>query len=836
MGLSIGLAVSLHIPAVVVLAWALPDFQLGYALVLLPLLAAGPLATRSLSGTKALAAALVAGLASAALAVASLACGSQILGGAVWALTYPASMQPMPEVPHLGILPQWAVTWGQQDLLAAQPVLAVALGAAALAMRKLPWSDRALRRAIPDSLGGRLRFALLGLTALTFVVGWLGFSALEDMHFRLHQLQLIGRWQTTLDRARVALDADQQADQAAEPGEVVSATFGPTLDSLEHAESYPGVVVDPASIRDLYSHYDDEIDAVRDAYDDYRAHPADPAAADEVRSALGALQSRVAADTLALLDTNDVAHHQRLFVVMIVVGIASSLGLWVSRRTTATVTQPIRELGSHLMRVGQGHFDGRVDPHGPLEMRELAAAVNHMTAELERLSDLERQTFQEQLWRQAFHDPLTGLPNRALFRDRLEQALNRADRRMRSIAVLFLDIDNFKLVNDSLGHEQGDALLLTVAERLQAGLRSGDTAARLGGDEFTLLLEDVSDAEDARAVADRVATVLRAPLVLDGQEVFPTASIGIALSTPRRSRPDSLLRDADVAMYHAKTEGKDRSAVFDETMHELAAERLTLEADLRRAVDRGELRVHYQPIVSLRDRGLVEVEALVRWHHPERGLVSPAEFIPVAEATGLIVPIGQQVLEQACRQVVAWQACYPTEPKLVVSVNLSARQFQHPDLLGDIRRAVGTAGLDPRCLKLEITETTVMQNAEAAVATMNELKTLGIQLAIDDFGTGYSSLGYLKRFPIDTLKIDRSFVSGLGQDAQDTAIVRSVLALARSLGLSVTAEGIETTGQEKQLAQLDCDRGQGYLFARPLPASELDAILFGNGPAMRLAA
>jgi diguanylate cyclase (GGDEF)-like protein len=788
-GLSIGLAVSLHIPVVVVLVWLRPDIQLGYPLVLLPLLAAGPLASRSRSSTRALGAALVAGLVSAGVAVASLGFGSQSLGGMVWALVYPTSRQPMPELPHLAVLPEWAFTWAQQDLLVAQPVVAVVLGAAALGMRRIAWSPRVLRRAIPDSLGGRLRVALVGLTALTFVVGWLGFSALEDMHFRLH-----------------------------------------------HTESYPGVVMDPASIRELYAHYDEEIDAVRDAYDDYRAQPGDPEAADKVRSALSALRSDVDADTVALLDTNDVAHHQRLFLVMIAVGIASSLGLWVSGRTTSTVTQPIRELGSHLMRVAQGQFDGRVEPHGPREMRELGGAVNHMTAELERLSDVERQTFQRQLWRQAFHDPLTGLPNRALFRDRLEQALNRADRRMRSVAVLFLDIDNFKLVNDSLGHEQGDALLLTVAERLQSCLRAGDTAARLGGDEFTLLLEDVSDAEDARAVADRVAAALRAPLVLEGQEVFPTASIGIALSTPRRSRPDSILRDADVAMYHAKADGKDRSAVFDETMHEQAAERLTLEADLRRAVDRGELLVHYQPIVSLKDRAVVEVEALVRWQHPERGLVSPGEFIPVAEATGLIVPIGQQVLEQACRQVAAWQTRYPTEPKLVVSVNLSARQFQQPDLLEDIRRAVGAAGLEPHCLKLEITESTVMHDAEAAVTTMNGLKTLGIQLAIDDFGTGYSSLGYLKRFPIDTLKIDRSFVSGLGQDAQDTAIVRSVLALARSLGLSVTAEGIETTAQEAQLAELDCDRGQGYLFARPLAARDVEAILLGDSPAARLAA
>jgi diguanylate cyclase (GGDEF)-like protein len=828
-----GLAVSLHIPAMVVLAWLRPDLQLGYPLVLLPLLAAGPLASRSRSSARALAAAIVAGLVSAGVTITSLAFGSQVLGEVVWALVYPTSMQPVPDLPHLAILPESAFTWGQQDLLVAQPLVAVILGAAALGLRRMAWPQRVLRRAIPDSLGGRLRVALVGLTALTFVVGWLGFAALEDMHFRLHQLQLIGRWQSVLDRASAALDVDQQADAAAGPGAAASRHFAATFDSLEHTESYPGVVVDPASIRELYAHYDQEIDAVRDAYDDYRAQPGDPETADKVRSALSALRSDVDADTLALLDTNDVAHHQRLFLVLIAVGIASSLGLWVSGRTTSTVTQPIRELGSHLMRVAQGQFDGRVDPHGPREMRELGLAVNHMTAELERLSEVERQTFQQQLWRQAFHDPLTGLPNRALFRDRLEQALNRAERRMRSVAVLFLDIDNFKLVNDSLGHEQGDALLLTVAERLQACLRVADTAARIGGDEFTLLLEEVSDVEDARAVADRVAAALRAPLVLAGQEVFPTASIGIALSAPRRSRPESVLREADIAMYQAKAEGKDRAAVFDETMHAQAAERLTLEADLRRAIDRGELLVHYQPIVSLRDRAIVEVEALVRWQHPERGLVSPAEFIPVAEATGLIVPIGQQVLEQACRQVVAWQTRDPAQPNLVVSVNLSARQFQHPGLLADIRRAVGAAGLDPHCLKLEITESTVMQDAEAAVAIMHELKTLGIQLAIDDFGTGYSSLGYLKRFPIDTLKIDRSFVNGLGQDAQDTAIVRSVLALARSLGLSVTAEGIETTAHETQLAALECDRGQGYLFARPLAARDVDTILFGDRPAAR---
>jgi diguanylate cyclase (GGDEF)-like protein len=448
-----------------------------------------------------------------------------------------------------------------------------------------------------------------------------------------------------------------------------------------------------------------------------------------------------------------------------------------------------------------------------------------MTAELERLSAVERQSFQEQLWHQAFHDPLTGLPNRALFRDRLEQALARADRQLQSLAILVLDLDNFKLVNDSLGHEQGDALLLSVAERLRTCLRGGDTAARLGGDEFTLLLEEVAGLDGAIHVAERLAEVLRAPLVLGGHDIVPTVSIGIALSAPRHSRPESLLRDAELAMYRAKADGKDRFAVFDRAMHAHAAERLSIEGDLRRALDRGELRVQYQPIVALPDGEIVEFEALVRWHHPERGSVAPAEFIPVAEETGLIVPIGQLVLEQACRQAKDWHQRWPMEPPLVMSVNLSARQFQHPGLVDDIRDALEAAGLDAAYLKLELTESMVMQDVQAATQTLRRLKALGIQLAIDDFGTGYSSLGYLKRFPIDTLKVDRSFVDGLEQDPRNRAIVRSVLALARNLGLTVTAEGVETVAQLRILEKLQCDRGQGYLFARPQTAAEVDELL-----------
>ncbi|MGH2366569.1 MAG: putative bifunctional diguanylate cyclase/phosphodiesterase [Chloroflexota bacterium] len=440
----------------------------------------------------------------------------------------------------------------------------------------------------------------------------------------------------------------------------------------------------------------------------------------------------------------------------------------------------------------------------------------------------ERKRYERELAQLAFHDPLSGLPNRALFLDRLERALARAERHHRPVAVLFLDVDNFKVVNDSLGHGVGDQLLVTVAERIQTCLRAEDTAARLGGDEFTVLLEDVTAGHEAEAVAERIAATLQVPIVLQGREVVVTASIGIAFSAPGRDRPDGLLRHADLAMYRAKTAGKARWAVFDQSMNDAAVERLELETDLRRALDREEFRVYYQPITHLGSRRITEVEALVRWEHPQRGLVSPAQFIPVAEETGLIVPLGQWVLEEACRQTRIWHRECPAQPgeaPLTVSVNLSARQFQHPELVEDIARVLDETGIDSRSLKLEITESVVMANADAAVLTLHRLKDLGVQLAIDDFGTGYSSLSYLKRFPVDTLKIDRSFVDRLGQNPQDTAIVQSVVALAKTLRLSLTAEGVETAEQLGHLQELGCDRGQGYYFARPLPAVQVVTLL-----------
>jgi diguanylate cyclase (GGDEF)-like protein len=421
-------------------------------------------------------------------------------------------------------------------------------------------------------------------------------------------------------------------------------------------------------------------------------------------------------------------------------------------------------------------------------------------------------------------DPLTGLPNRTLFLNHLEQGLARAERWPRPVGVLFLDLDNFKVINDSLGHQGGDLLLVEIARRIRGCVRDNDTVARLGGDEFTVLVEDIEGVDEATALAERVAVTLRQPVRLGEREIFVSASVGVALSRPGKDGPESLLRNADMAMYQAKANGKARHAVFDQSMEARALARLELETDLRHALERDELRVYYQPITALADGHIAEMEALIRWEHPVRGMISPDEFIPIAEETGLIVALGQWVLEMACRQGAAWREAYPQEPP-VMSVNLSGRQFQHPSLVADIGHTLLQSGLAPSALKLEITESVIMHDAEATIVALHQLKQLGIQLAIDDFGTGYSSLSYLKRFRVDTLKVDRSFVHGVGQDAMDTAIVQSVVALAKALHLDVTAEGIETQAQRSELLALGCDRGQGYLFAKPLPANEMDMLL-----------
>lgn len=439
----------------------------------------------------------------------------------------------------------------------------------------------------------------------------------------------------------------------------------------------------------------------------------------------------------------------------------------------------------------------------------------------------ERKEAEERLVYQAFHDPLTDLPNRALFMDRLHIALARAARRDEEAAILFLDLDRFKVVNDSLGHEAGDRLLVAVAQRLKTCLREGDTAARLGGDEFIILLEDVHSVDEAVAVADRVAGELRRPFTIDHREVFVTASIGITISRPMQRRSLDLLREADIAMYQAKARGKAGWAVFDAEMGTAAMKRLELETDLRRAIERHEFEVYYQPAIDLDDGRVAAMEALVRWRHPERGLVSPIEFITLCEETGLIVPLGRAVLEQACTQGVQWRERYGAGAPSV-SVNLSARQVEHPAIVDDIAAILDRTGLPAPMLTLEVTETFAVQDAESNRETLQRLKSLGVHLAIDDFGRGYSSLGYLKQLPVDILKIDRTFVQNLDHDPEDAAIVAAVTTLAHTLGMRVTAEGVETAQQVERIRTLGVDLGQGYFFSKPLTAELATALLEMN--------
>jgi diguanylate cyclase (GGDEF)-like protein/PAS domain S-box-containing protein len=441
----------------------------------------------------------------------------------------------------------------------------------------------------------------------------------------------------------------------------------------------------------------------------------------------------------------------------------------------------------------------------------------HLIFQIQDITDRKRD--QEQLLHDAFHDALTGLPNRALFMDHVKMAIQRSRRSGdRLFAALFLDLDRFKIINDSLGHMVGDQLLVGIAHRLEACLRPGDTVARLGGDEFTILLEDLSGNEDALEVARRVQEAVTQPFNIGGHEVFTTASIGIALSTTGYERAEDLLRDADTAMYRAKMQGKKRHVVFDKAMHDRAMELLQLETDLRRAIQRREFFLNYQPIVSLETGKVSSFEALVRWRHPERGLVMPGEFISVAEETGLIIPLGQWVLAEACRQMREWQKHYLIDEDVTMSVNLSSRQFSQADLIEQVSSVLRETGLPALNLKLEITESMVMENFDTAIQMLTQLRNLGVGLSIDDFGTGYSSLSYLHRFPIDTLKIDRSFVTQMTDNTENAEIVRTIVTLARSLGMNVIAEGVETRAQLTQLRDLGCDFGQGYLFSKAVGA------------------
>ncbi len=448
--------------------------------------------------------------------------------------------------------------------------------------------------------------------------------------------------------------------------------------------------------------------------------------------------------------------------------------------------------------------------------------------ELERVKT-ELEESKEHFRHAAFHDALTGLPNRALLTDHLKLSIEMTRRRAdHHFAVLFLDLDRFKNINDSLGHAAGDRLLVEIARRLELCLRPSDTVARLGGDEFAILLNGLDSTEDAIRVAERVQQDLMHPFYLSGNEVYTTASIGITISAAYYADPENVLRDADTAMYQAKEKGKTRYELFDTGMHARAVLRLQLENDLRRAIENREFEVYYQPIVALDTCRITGFEALVRWHHPERGFVSPAEFIPLAEETGLITEIGSWVLREACRQTRRWSLDDPALAMLTISVNLSSRQFMQPDLLAQIKQILDETNLNPRRLKLEITESAVMANAEAAASMLGQLRNLGIQTSIDDFGTGYSSLSYLHRFPIDTLKIDRSFVSRMSEGDENAEIVRTIITLATNLSMSVIAEGVETAEQHERLKELDCEYGQGYLFSRPVPAAAALALVQNN--------
>ncbi len=459
-----------------------------------------------------------------------------------------------------------------------------------------------------------------------------------------------------------------------------------------------------------------------------------------------------------------------------------------------------------------------------LTITTIPGTDNHV-ASLTDISELKEA--ERQISHQAFHDTLTNLPNRALFMEHLNMAIKRGKRRTDyHFAVLYLDIDRFKLVNDSLGHSAGDNLLNAFSERIQNSLRDIDTLARLGGDEFVILLEDIESEDYASVVAERLQQALKRPFMVSGKEVFAPASFGVVLNTKDYDRPENIIRDADAAMYHAKEKGRAQFKVFDKKLHEKALHLLQRETDLRKAIHRKEFVTHYQPIVSLKTRSVVGFEALIRWRHPQLGLIYPGSFISIAEETGLIIPITRLVMQEACGDLKSWQDQVQHLQKLTMNINISSKHFLQPSLLDDIKDVLDNTGLPPEHLKIEITETALMEDVEETVRYVNRMREYGLQIVIDDFGTGYSSLSYLQRLPIDTLKVDRSFVSRI-QNTPDgnRNIVEAIISLAHRLDMIVVAEGVENLEQYTIVLNMKCQFGQGYLFSKPMAKDEIDKLI-----------
>lgn len=506
-----------------------------------------------------------------------------------------------------------------------------------------------------------------------------------------------------------------------------------------------------------------------------------------------------------------------LLIVAIVFGLGLCAVLAISLILARSILLPLRVLADGVGRFGEGELDYRIILTSRDELGELALMFNLMASKLQH-----NQSALKQL---ASVDTLTGLPNRALFMDRLKQAVLRAKTCEECVfAVLFVDLDRFKLVNDSLGHLVGDELLIATARRLARCLRDEDTIARLGGDEFALLLNNITDVSMAAEVAERIKQKLAKPFELRGHKVFVSASVGVVIGNKASDCLDDLLRNADLAMYRAKALGKAGYQIFDTQMHTQAVMRLQIETDLQRGIEHQEFQVYYQPIVLLETGMLTGFEALVRWKHPQRGFVSPSEFIRVAEETGLIIPLGRWILNEACRQMHVWQQQFPTLP-LTLSVNVSAKQFTQSDFTQQIVQILDETKLDARSLKLELTESVLMDNAEFVTDVLWQLKALGFSLYLDDFGTGHSSLSYLHRFPIHTLKIDRSFINKIGCADKNLEIIRAITMLSQAMGMDAIAEGIETPQQLAQLRELECKYGQGHYFSQPLDSAAAEALI-----------